>query len=35
MKRVFYYETEIGKIGIAENGSAITDIFASKEDRRH
>lgn len=33
MKRVFYYETEIGKIGIAENGSAITDIFfAGKED---
>lgn len=27
MKNVFYYETELGRIGIAENGTAITDIF--------
>lgn len=33
MKNVFYYETELGRIGIAENGTAITDIFfAEKED---
>ena len=27
MKNVFYYETEIGRVGIADNGKAITDIF--------
>jgi methylated-DNA-[protein]-cysteine S-methyltransferase len=32
MKNVFYYDTEIGKIGIAENGAAITDIFFVRED---
>ena len=26
MKKVFYYETAIGELGIAENGSAITDL---------
>lgn len=27
MKNVFYYETEIGNIGIVENGTAITNLF--------
>lgn len=27
MKNVFYYETKIGRIGIADNGNSITDIF--------
>ncbi|NLT47414.1 MAG: methylated-DNA--[protein]-cysteine S-methyltransferase [Clostridiales bacterium] len=27
MKNVFYYETQLGRIGIADNGSSITDIF--------
>lgn len=30
MKKAFYYETVIGKIGIAENGKAITNIFFGK-----
>lgn len=32
MKRIFYYETEIGEMGIAENGTAITDLFFSCEE---
>ncbi len=32
MKSVFYYTTDIGGIGIAENGSGITDIFFDKND---
>ena len=27
MKKAFFYKTKIGKIGIAENGNAITNIF--------
>ena len=27
MKQAFYYETSFGNIGIAENGSAITNVF--------
>lgn len=27
MKKVFFYDTPIGRIGIAENGKGITDIF--------
>lgn len=27
MKNVFFYQTSIGKIGIADNGSAITNLF--------
>lgn len=27
MKNIFYYDTEIGNIGIAENGKAITDVW--------
>ena len=32
MKNLFYYETEIGSIGIAEKGHAITDIFFAGVD---
>ncbi len=32
MKHLFYYDTDLGTIGIAENGSAITDIFFGGED---
>lgn len=31
MINLYYYETEIGKIGIAENGIAITDLFFVNE----
>lgn len=31
MKNVFYYQTELGTIGIADNGAAITDVFFGKE----
>jgi len=27
MKKLFYYETPIGRIGIAEDGAAVTDVF--------
>lgn len=27
MKSIFFYETSIGKVGIADNGLAITDVF--------
>ncbi|MGM9926796.1 MAG: methylated-DNA--[protein]-cysteine S-methyltransferase [Bacillus sp. (in: firmicutes)] len=27
MKRLFFYDTNIGKIGIAENGTGITDVY--------
>lgn len=32
MDNVFYYETKIGKIGIVENGDAITKIYLLKND---
>lgn len=32
MKNVFYYETIIGSIGIADNGKEITDIFFKKDN---
>jgi len=32
MNNIFFYETEIGIIGIRENNKAITDIFFSKVD---
>ena len=31
MKNLFFYDTGIGRIGIAENDSAITDLFFEKE----
>ncbi|AQS59588.1 methylated-DNA--[protein]-cysteine S-methyltransferase [Desulforamulus ferrireducens] len=31
MKNVFYYQTELGVIGIADNGAAITDVFFGQE----
>lgn len=31
MKNLYHYQTKIGKIGIAENGSAITDLFFGDE----
>ncbi|MFA6308946.1 MAG: methylated-DNA--[protein]-cysteine S-methyltransferase [Clostridia bacterium] len=27
MKNIFFYDTKIGKIGLAENGDTITDLF--------
>ncbi|MVX63827.1 methylated-DNA--[protein]-cysteine S-methyltransferase [Clostridium chromiireducens] len=32
MQSIFYYNTEIGKIGIEENGAAITKIFYINDD---
>ena len=32
MNNIFFYETEIGIIGIRENNKSITDIFFSKVD---
>ncbi len=32
MKNLYYYETIIGTIGIADDGEAITDIFFGKDD---
>ena len=32
MKNIFYYNTKIGKIGIEENGSAITKIYFINKD---
>ncbi len=32
MKNVFFYPTDIGKIGIEENGAAITKLYFSRED---
>ena len=32
MKSVFFYDSDIGKIGIAEDGQAITNIFFEKEE---
>ncbi len=31
MKSVFYYNTKIGIIGIADNGRAITDVFFGRD----
>ena len=31
MKNIFYYETKLGKIGIAEDGKGITDLYISGE----
>lgn len=33
MKKVFFYDTPIGRIGIAENGAGITDVFLGDDDR--
>ncbi|MBZ2174260.1 methylated-DNA--[protein]-cysteine S-methyltransferase [Schnuerera sp. xch1] len=33
MKNVFFYNTVIGRIGIAENGTAITDVFFHETDK--
>jgi methylated-DNA-[protein]-cysteine S-methyltransferase len=30
MKNTFYYDTEIGNVGIAENGKGITDLWINK-----
>ncbi|GAB1476715.1 methylated-DNA--[protein]-cysteine S-methyltransferase [Bacillota bacterium] len=32
MKNLFYYETIIGTLGIADDGEAVTDIFFGKDD---
>lgn len=31
MKNIYFYQTEIGKIAITENGTAITGLYFSKE----
>ena len=31
MKSIFFYETDIGRIGIAEDGNAITDLYLKSE----
>lgn len=33
MKNVFFYDTKIGRIGIAENRIGITDVFFGEADR--
>ncbi|MZQ75388.1 MAG: methylated-DNA--[protein]-cysteine S-methyltransferase [Peptoclostridium sp.] len=33
MKKVFFYDTPIGRIGIAEDGKCITDVFFAAADR--
>lgn len=35
MKNVYFYETEIGTIGIADNGEAITDLYFGNEMDAH
>jgi methylated-DNA-[protein]-cysteine S-methyltransferase len=35
MKNVFFYQTSIGKIGIAENGQAITNLYFNEERIPH
>lgn len=32
MKSVYFYDSDIGRIGIAENGCSITNIFFEKEE---
>lgn len=32
MKNIFFYSTSIGKIGIADNGSAITNLYFDSEN---
>ena len=32
MKSIYYYESPIGKIGIAENGEAITNVYFQDEE---
>lgn len=32
MKNLFFYQTDIGKIGIAENGQAITNVYFQDEE---
>lgn len=31
MKSVFYYDTPIGRLGLAENGRAVTDVLLHGE----
>ena len=31
MKNIFFYQTNIGEIGIVENGAAITNLFFKGE----
>lgn len=31
MRNIYFYHTEIGKIGIAENGTAITDLYFNEK----
>ncbi|WP_195940053.1 methylated-DNA--[protein]-cysteine S-methyltransferase [Romboutsia sp. 1001713B170131_170501_G6] len=31
MKNIFYYETKLGKIGIAEDGKGITDLYLAEK----
>jgi methylated-DNA-[protein]-cysteine S-methyltransferase len=32
MKSIFFYQTDIGRIGITENGTAITNLYFQEED---
>lgn len=32
MKKVFFYQTAIGKLAVAENGQAITNVYFHEED---
>ena len=34
MKNIFYYNTKIGRIGIEENGTAITKIYFMNKDKQ-
>lgn len=33
MKYIYYYDTPVGRLGIAENGIGITDIFFARENK--
>lgn len=35
MKKVFYYETDIGKVGVGEDGTALTNFYFSEEEIPH
>lgn len=32
MNNIFFYETEIGKIGIAESGKAVTNLYFHEDE---
>lgn len=35
MKNYYYYETDLGLIGIADDGQAITDLFFAHDEKPH